>query len=193
MILNNEYDEKMGCGTVVYVQNPMKRLVSIDQSYCGLNYKKKFFLSLPHVIFRINYQGFRYRIFDENNKSELGKKHIAVSELKYATSDRQLNVAFSTDPEGKRLFRPPFPNVFQSLNCCCPSPTGYFNNLEDLCKSYIAKFWSSEFSYVSGHDYDPRGQYFGQNPEEEIIFQSAICADSTRYLYTDVLADHQKW
>lgn len=137
-LLDNDADyfsKYYGEGVAVAIQQPTKRLVKIksegnlaaaitgndDCKIERLNPNGRFYLSFPHVVFRIGYV----------------KKKVY--------SPESLAVAFATSLQPKRVYVPPLFNIGDTLDVCIPL-RGEFKTLSDLCRYCITSFWKTEFN-----------------------------------------------
>lgn len=139
MLVSNKFVEDSNEGVAIYVQPPAKRIVRItsagnDGEYGNYDYdgdylqdhhsyKGNFFLSFPHVVFRVHYKSFGNR--------------------GYMPTD--LRVAFANKMKPSRLFIPPLFNITNDLSVCITLPNKYFLTLEECVKESVKAFWRTEF------------------------------------------------
>lgn len=132
----NYFNEYYGEGIFVAIQKPTKRILKIktdgnlEDSFGNdakrLRPKGNFYLSLPHVVFRITYA-----------------KHKESGRIIYAPES--LAVAFATSLTPKDVYVPPLFNVDETLGVCIPL-RGKFRSPSELCDYCIANFWKTEFN-----------------------------------------------
>lgn len=115
-ILRHTFHRLYNEGYITIVQPPAKRVVLIDNH--------NYYLSFPHVIFRIRYI---------KKKS----KHYPL----------ELYMAFVDGMKPKKLYFPSLPNIAQhDGTVCIPRPSGAKSAIE-LVEKWIANFWCTKFNF----------------------------------------------
>lgn len=118
-----EYNE----GIAIYFQPSIRRSIFVNGYSYGTGNRfttNNYFLSFPSILFRHHYF------------ITTATKKLRV----YKTS-----VAFVENLESEVLYKTPFLNVSSDLECCI-SINDNFENIEQLCKISIEKFWATEFN-----------------------------------------------
>jgi len=134
-MVSNKFVEDAGEGVAIYVQPPAKRIIHIgsqghdedsdyDSDYLEEyhTYDEKFFLSFPHVIFRVHYR-----------KSGTG----------YMASD--LRVAFANKMKPTKLYVPPLFNIDNTLRVCVTLPNKFFRTVDECVEQAVLAFWRTKF------------------------------------------------
>lgn len=126
MLIFDQRDDN-GRGLCVWQQAPSRRVVSIV-----MNGKPRgYLLSLPHVLFRIEYTSDRENLYF----SEVSAVLAAQERMTKKTS----------------VYSMPFPNIDDDVgDVCMPPFRGRGKNLDELCKSVVGTFWSSFFNDMDG-------------------------------------------
>jgi hypothetical protein len=148
MLISNNFSPVYNEGIAVYLQTPVRRLVNLVLDTRNIEdeaegdeegYRGNFFLSFPHVFFRLRY----------NKTGEKFERFGFVS----------LKVAFGTSPKMKKLYMPPLPNISEDLEVCLDySPKR--KTLDELCKECVASFWRSTFTDDILAMYDGEDYYY---------------------------------
>lgn len=144
-------------GIAVYVQPPARRMVRIstanneygdfddyDDDYGDVHhmYDESFFLSFPHVVFRLHY--FRSHKGDRQHR-------------KYTYKPDSLRVAFASQAKPSKLYVPPLFNLDAVLRVCVTLPHKYFATLEEAMKESVKAFWATKFEDSM---YEAYGQHY---------------------------------
>ena len=137
---------------LVHLQSPMRRMIDVGINPQRLAYqgrsgmpKGKYFLSFPHILFKVNY---------------IEKKCGKITT--YVPSS--LRVAFATI-KGKKISKicyPALPNI-NDFKVCIAFPKKEFNSIEDMTKSVINTFWTTKFNndiVIDWFRYSPRSIMF---------------------------------
>jgi hypothetical protein len=144
MLIANQFNPKYNQGVAIFSQKPTRRIVKFDlhgnlaeaqyaevQYDSDLSFKKKnysfkgnFFLSMPHILYRIVY----------------------TKRPKGSFQFYQMNVVF-TNSNHTKIYYPALPNIGWS-NCtvCIPFGRKTYSDVESLCKDVVVKFWATTFS-----------------------------------------------
>ena len=136
-MISNNFSKLYNEGVVIYVQPPARRMAKVQFSRTEFDYysysqddsyNENFFLSFPHIAFRI-----RYRLGS-------GRKRKGT----YSAVD--LKVIFTNSEKLTKRFIPPLPNIDEGMKVCIELPNKGFATLEELSKVVIAKFWATNFN-----------------------------------------------
>lgn len=165
-IISNNFSKLYNEGVVVVEQPPIRRTIEmyLENRYNATysksdpnrtiklckypSYSGNFFLSFPTIYFRIHYLKYRKKLEFLN-----------------------LNVVFLDNK--KKICVPPLPNIDLNMRVC----VGLFNralehkfsNIDDLCRSIVVDFWSSQFNTEMSDAYE---RFYKMN---------------------SLLGDHRKW
>lgn len=143
IVVKDVFDDFYNQGHIFVLQTPNRRVVSISVEDCPESFSGNFYLSFPHVLFRIQYAKYakaRDKFFKPMN----------------------LWVAFTNGPDLKKLFVPPLMNIDHDMKVCIPHPQRG-RSLKTLVKSWIDAFWKTQFNDGMAdaiNDYYCDGSYY---------------------------------